>query len=240
MFTLKKTDNKLVAKRTAIAFVFTILAIGFLYIGNGPGAVPTAGAQYSSPQTQSFTVTLAVQSEITISAPSNVVMTPVIYGITGNLGAPASGTTSFTVKTNNAAGFNLTVKASTAPALATGGYYFSDYTPASPGTPDYAWQSPTASSASFGFAVGASGIDGADAVVAFQNSVGTCNVSGINQIADCWYGFTGTTPITIVNRTTNTGASGVTENLAFRAESNAAFLAQDTYAATITVTAATN
>jgi hypothetical protein len=172
-------------------------------------------------------------------------MTPVIYGITGNLGAPASGTTSFTVKTNNAAGFNLTVKASTAPALATGSYNFADYQTVNPLYADFNWQSPAASTATFGFSVGASGFEGADASSIFKNNdnMGVCyNGPGgeANSVSHCFIGFTGTTPMTIVNRTTNTGASGVTETLAFRAESNAAFLAQDTYAATITVTAANN
>lgn len=231
-----------ILKKTASIFISAVFIIALLYVGNGPGATPIARGQYSSPQTQSFTVNLQVLSEITISAPSNVTMLSAIYGITGNLGNPASGSTSFTVKTNNATGFNLTVKASTTPALATGAYNFADYEPVSPGYPDKNWQSPISGSATFGFSVGASGMNGSDAVDLFKYFGAVCNVGGmgLNSFLYCWYNFTGTTPITIVNRTTNTGSSGVTEILAFRAESNAAFLAQDTYTATVTVTAATN
>jgi hypothetical protein len=194
-----------------------------------------------SPQSKDFIVSVAVLSEITISAPSNVTMTPAIYGMTGNLGNPASGSTLFTVKTNNATGFNLTVQASTTPALSTGTYNFADYAPVSPGTPDYAWQSPAASTTGFGFAVGASGTSGGDATQAFKYTGSTCNSSGgTNSSTQCWLNLNGTTPITVVNRTTNTGGSGVVETLVFRAESNAAFLVEDTYSATITVTAATN
>ena len=233
----------LILKKTASIFVFLVFIITLLYIGNGPGAVPVANGVSTSPQTQSFSVSLAVMSEITITAPSNVTMTPAIYGITGNLGAPASGSTSFTVKTNNATGFNLTVHSSTNPALSTGSYYFNDYTTLG-AVPDFSWQSPAASSATFGFSVGASGVNGSDAVLDFiaMSGLGLCGVmpGDPNDTEHCFRGFEGTTPITIVNRSTNTGSAGVTETLAFRAESNAAFLVQDTYAATITVTAATN
>ncbi len=232
-------------KKVALIFFSVVLIATILYLGNGPGAVPVVRGVYTSPQTQSFTVNLQVLSEITISAPSDVTMTPAIYGITGNLGAPATGSTSFTVKTNNATGFNLTVQASTTPALSTGSYNFADYTLISPPLLDVNWTSPGVGTATFGFSVGASGIDGADAVLAFKYN-GNADFCGngpggeANSVSHCFVGFTGATPITVVNRSTNTGSAGVVETLAFRAESNAAFLVQDTYAATITVTAATN
>ncbi len=224
-----------ILKKTASIFILAVFAITILYLGNGPGAVPIARGVYTSPQTQSFTVNLQVLSEITISAPSNVTMLSAIYGITGNLGNPASGSTSFTVKTNNATGFNLTVQASTTPALSTGSYNFADYGATSP--PDINWLSPAASTTAFGFTVVSD-----DAALDFWHDGGTtCGIMFIfNDSNRCFRGFEGTTPITIMNRDTNTDTGGSVGSIYFRAESNAAFLAQDTYTATVTVTAATN
>jgi hypothetical protein len=157
-------------------------------------------------------------------------MTPAIYGITGNLGNPASGSTSFTVITNNSTGFNLTVKASTTPALATGAYSFADF------GNNYIWQSPAASTATFGFAVVSN-----DAATDFWHDETMCGVIPLyNDSEHCFRGFTGTTPITVIYRDTNTGAGGSVGTIYFQAESNAAFLAQDTYTATVTVTATVN
>jgi len=229
----KKFFEQSILKKTASIFVSAVFIIALLYVGNGPGATPLAQGQSTSPQTQSFSVNLSVLSEITITAPSNVTMLPAIYGITGGL---ATGTTSFTVKTNNATGFNVTAHASTNPALATGSYNFADYAPVSPGTPDYAWQSPAASTTTFGFSVVSNVAD-----FDFWHNGASCgDTPVINNYDHCFMGFAGTTPITIMNGDGNTEASGEVGELFFYAESNAAFLVQDTYAATITVTAATN
>ena len=76
-------------------------------------------------------------------------MTPAIPGITGGT---ATGEATWTVITDNPAGYSLSVKASTSPAMKgqAQGDSFADYTPVNPAVPDYNW-SVADSSAEFGF-----------------------------------------------------------------------------------------
>ncbi len=182
-----------------------------------------------------------LETYITISSPSDITLTPSIPGLTGNPGAPASGDATWTVITDNAAGFNLKINATTDPALQLeAGEYFNDYVTANAGTPDYDWTTPAAGSAEFGFSVEAE--TAADTVQLFlDNGADTCDVSGGSQTNDkCWFGFTGPSDINVINRNSRTDSGGENEKIKFKAESNAKQLKSGDYVATITATAAAN
>lgn len=190
-------------------------------------------------QTDMVGVTAQVNEEISITSPSDLIMTPSISGMTGNLGVPASGSVSWTVKTANATGFNMKIKASTDPAMQLdGAFQFADYTPAVIGSPDINWQSPIVGEAEFGFSV--LGGTAADVETLFLNDGAGCMAGANNDAKKCWFDFNGTNNIDIINRSTNTTSAGEVETVYFNAESNAKFLKEGNYDAYITVTAAMN
>jgi len=222
---MERTNN--MAIRSSVGFLAFVFVTFGAYLNFEPVVVTAA--------TDSITVTQSVTSEITISAPSDVTMSPGIAGISGGTG---DGTATWTVKTNDTSGFNMAIKASTTPALATGAYSFADYTEASAGTPDYNW-SVAAADSEFGYTVEPA--TAADAAAAFKdNGTDTCN-TGSSQTTDrCWANLSNV-DYTIINRSSITGSTGEAEAVKFRATSGASHFQQEgSYTATITVTAVTN
>ncbi len=188
----------------------------------------------------SITVTQVVSSEIAISSPANVSMSSPIPGITGNPGVPRTGSATWTVTTNNATGFILAMKAGAAPAMTLDAtYHFDDYSPTTTGVPDYNWTSPAAAEAEFGYSVKAA--TAADAAQIFKdNGSSACNIAGSTQTSGkCWYNFTAS-DVTVVSRSTATLAAGEAEVVNFQTESNAKYLKEGNYVATITATATEN
>lgn len=177
---------------------------------------------------------------LSISSPSNFTMKPDIPGITGNPGSPASGEATWTVITDSPSGFNMKIKASTDPALKLeAGQEFTDYTPASAGSPDYTWATPGASAAEFGFTVEPE--TAADTVNLFLDDDGAnCDTGSTNNTNTCWFDFNDTNDIDIINRSSRTDSDGEDEIIKFRAESNEKLLKEGNYTATITVTVAAN
>ena len=176
---------------------------------------------------------------IAISSPADVVMSTAIPGITGNAGAPRTGSATWTVITDNDAGFNLTHAASADPAMQLDAtWYFSDYTSPTSTQPEYTWASPAVSAAEFGQTVEPA--TAADTVALFKDDgTAACN-TGSNQTADkCWYSAS-TTALTIINRSTNTTSAGEAEVVKYQTESNVKYLKEGSYVATITVTATAN
>ncbi len=186
------------------------------------------------------TVTQAVTEEIAIDTPGNISLKSDIPGMTGNAGAPASGTVTWTVTSSNATGYNVKIKASTDPALKLeAGQEFTDYTPASAGSPDYTWATPGASAAEFGFTVEPE--TAADTVNLFLDDGGAnCDTGSTNNTNTCWFVFNGTNDIVIINRSSRTDCDGEDEVIKLRAESNEKLLKEGNYTATITVTVAAN
>ncbi len=186
----------------------------------------------------SITVTQVVSSEIAISSPANVSMSSPIPGITGNPGVPRTGSATWTVTTNNTAGFNLALKSNTNPSMQLDATYnFSDYSPATAGTPDFAWSSPAAGAAEFGFTIEPETT--ADTAAKFMDNAASCNIGTANAANRCWYNMA-TTDVTAVTRTTNTDSTGEDEIVRFQTESNAKYLKEGNYVATITATATEN
>lgn len=198
--------------------------------------------------TDDFVVTQTVGSEISfLTSASDVTMNGTLNGITGGI---SSGTTTVVVLTNDSAGYNMTLRfASTTanPGIAmngnTQGGYIANYTPATPGVPDFGF-SVAANAAEFAYAVDASTT--ADLDTSFRNNGSACNDAGGGDVAfGCWMNPT-TSPSyaeTIINRTSETSASGATTSIGFRiqiASNPAPAVPEDTYVATATLTALTN
>ena len=207
-----------------------ILIISMVYLSLEPAIVSAVA--------DSATVTASVTEEISITSPSDATMSATIPGMTGNPGSPVTASLTWTVKTVNATGFAMVIKSSTTPSLKLDATYdFNDYTPAAAGTPDYIWSSPAASTAEFGYSVEPE--TAADTVQLFLSAASTCNLGSTNAADTCWFNVTtGDQPI--INRTTNTDSTGEDEVVKFWAESNAEFLKEGSYVATITVTATMN
>jgi len=173
---------------------------------------------------------------LSVSVPDDAAMTPSIPGITGGT---ADATILWTVIADGPSGFAMSVKSSTDPAMKLdGSYYFDDYSPSSAGTPDYDW-AVSANEAEFGFTVEPATDE--DAVASFLNAVGgPCNTGTAQTDDQCWLDFNGTNNINVINRSSRTSIAGEDENIKFRAQSNAKFLKEGSYVATITTTVVSN
>ena len=209
--------------------LITSIASAFGYVNFEPEIVGAATAN------DPVVVTQAVTSEISISSPADVTMSPDIAGTTGGTG---NGSATWTVITNDTTGFILALKAGATPALASGADTFAEYTEAG-AVPDYTWSVASAAS-EFGYTVEAATT--ADLAAGFKdNGSDTCGGAGSLDTADvCWDGFT-TSDATVINRSSETGGAGEAEVVKFRAQSGAShFQEEGSYTATITATATTN
>lgn len=169
------------------------------------------------------------ETYLAISSPADVTMSPVIGGVTGGTG---NGLAVWNVKTDSPAGYQVSAKASTSPALKFGSYVFADYTEASAGIPDYNWSVATADS-EFGYTV-----EGSGAVLKFlDNGSSACNTGSSNTTDRCWYKFA-TSDFGIVNSSLPNHPLGTDTTIKFKAQSGSGHLqAEGSYEATITVTA---
>jgi hypothetical protein len=186
-----------------------------------------------------FTETLSVTSEISfLVSGSNLTLSPSLAGITGGT---ANGQTSVRVLTNNAAGYSMTLTASSSLGMIgnSQGGTIPAYIPSSGTTPDFTFAAP-ANTARFGYTVEASTTD--DLAQAFKDDGGACNTGSADAVDSCWLNAS-TSAVTVINRTTETAASGSTSTIKFRAVINSnpvPAIPQDTYVATTTLTATTN
>lgn len=166
------------------------------------------------------------ETYISVSAPGNITLTPAIPTTGGGV---ANGQATWTVVTDNPAGYTASIRASTSPALVSGINSFADYTPAGP-NPDFVF-SVAASAAEFGFTP-----EGVDVVQRFLDDGASCN-TGTGETADrCWDPLS-TTPTTIATRTTANHPSGTSITVKFRAESGSSNVQPPgSYQATTTMT----
>lgn len=165
---------------------------------------------------------------LALSAPASVTLTPAIGGLSGGTG---NATASLSVITDNPAGYTLTIKASTNPALTSGASSFGDYTPAVGGTPDYNW-SVGASAAEFGFTP-----EGADIPVKYKDNGASCSTGSSDAVNSCWYNLS-LTDETIAQNAAANHPTGIATNLKLRAESGASnYQAAGDYSAQVIITA---
>lgn len=168
------------------------------------------------------------ESYISLSTPSDLALTP----IGGILGEASEGTMSWTVTTDNMAGYSMSIQAVTSPALTSGANSFADYTP-SGADPDYNFSiNPTDSE--FGFSP-----EGVDVNTRFRDNGLACNTGAGETTAKCWDGLS-TSSKDVFLRTSSNQPSGSTATMRFRAESGPNHIQPaGSYAAPIIVTAIT-
>jgi len=210
-------------------FLLTFLGLTLLglasYFNFEPGIISAASS------TGTTTVTLIVTSEISVTPDATIAMSPNIATTQDT----SIGSGNFVVKTNDAAGYTMSFRASSTPALHDAANSFADYTDS--GSPE-AW-SVGAGAYEFGFS--AYGTDVSDGTWdAGQVSCGSAGADSLTSSVK-WRGFTGTTPITgVASRSTVTDRVGVTTTLCVAAEQgNSVYAPTGTYYATIVGTATT-
>jgi hypothetical protein len=212
---IKEKGKGLLTGVVSIALVFTVL---FTFESLPVSAV-----------TDDVVVNQTVTTGIAISSPSDITMTAL--STTQNT---AVGSAAWTVTTNNAAGYTLTLFASSAPAMARsgGGGNIADYTPGTPETPE-TW-SVASGAVEFGFSAfgshvptGTWGTD-ADCIAAADVPSATLN----------WRDFdlTGSAD-QIATSASATSTSGTASTMCVATEQDTLFAASGTYSATITATA---
>jgi hypothetical protein len=167
---------------------------------------------------------------LSLVPPGSVVMSPSIGGVTGGT---SNGSTTFTVTTDDPAGYTSTIQASSSPALvntASTTNAFADYSPAG-SAPDF----------TFGIAATASAFafspQGGDADQRFRNDgISACNTGSNSTAQTCWDGLS-TSAKNVANRTSNNTPAGTVTTLYFRAASGSSHIqANGVYVATTTLT----
>ncbi len=177
---------------------------------------------------------------LSISSPSDVDM----GSIPGLTGGAATGEADWTVITDNPAGYSLSVKSSTSPALQgqSQGDSFADYTEAESGTPDYSW-SVADSTAEFGFTP-----ESGHLVSKYKDNGSECGVGSSDTADKCWYHLLDSNE-NICNNYSANHPSGTVTTLKFKGElynadgipdNESGMLIEDSYQAAITVTALAN
>ncbi len=166
---------------------------------------------------------------ISVTAASDVVMSPSIGGLTGGT---SNGQTSFTVTTDNPAGYTTTISAEGNPALNTATDSFADYVPAG-AVPDFTFTNASDSS-SFAFTP-----EGTDIDDRYKDSGVVCGVGALDTANACWDGLS-IAGKTILNRTSSNQPAGTASTIKFRAESGSSHVQEDgVYVATTTITVLT-
>jgi hypothetical protein len=167
-------------------------------------------------------------SSISISSPTNTSL----GALAGLFGANSSATTSWTVITDNTAGYQVTIRASTTPALKAGSYSFADYV-SSGVDPDYTF-SVGAASSTFGFSP-----EGSDIIQKYRDNGSACNAGSGDTADKCWDGLS-TTDKLIVEKHSANAPAGSDFTVRYRAGIGANKIQEaGDYSAYITVTATT-
>ncbi len=167
------------------------------------------------------------ETYLAVSLSGNVSLTPNIPSVGGGV---ANGTASWTVITDNPAGYTMSIRASTSPALASGANSFANYTPAG-AVPDLVFNTPAAS-ARFGFTP-----EGTDIVQRFKDDGLACDIMGGGDTALACWDVLSVAPQTIATRLLSNHPAGTVTSVRFRAASDAANVQPaGSYAATTTVT----
>ncbi len=192
--------------------------LGEIATGNGSSASYQISAGYQS----------MAQSSISISSVSDVTLA----SISGLGGGESSATSTWTVTTDNSAGYAFYIKATTSPALHNGLSSFADYTPAG-SDPDFAFDISNTDS-EFGYSP-----EGNHIVDRFKDNGAVCNSGSSNTTNTCWEGFT-TSNVTIASSNAPNKPSGTETSVVYKAKVGTSKI-QDSgaYAASIVVTAIT-
>lgn len=166
---------------------------------------------------------------LSMTAASNVAMSPTIDLSTGGT---SNGSTNTTATTDSAAGYELYVKASSSPAMQgnTSSGTISNYTPNGSG-PDFTF-SVASTAAEFGFTP-----EGNDITSEYKDDgVSLCNTGATSTADTCWNPVTTTNEL-ISQRTSGNHPNGTQTTLKFKLTvGSASTIVADTYTATTTLT----
>ena len=166
------------------------------------------------------------QAYLAITVSGNVTLSPSIPDVGGGT---ANGVATWTVTTDNPAGYTVNIRASGTPALSSGANSFPNYIPAG-ADPDFTFTTPGASSR-FGFSP-----EGTDIMQRYKDNGTTCNIGALDTASACWVPLL-TTADTIVTRNTPNYPSGTLLSVRFRAVSGATNVQPiGSYLATTTLT----
>ncbi len=142
---------------------------------------------------------------LALSVAPDVVMSPSLPGITGGT---STGSTALRVVTDSVAGYQMTISASTSPALRFGANSIADYVPVGV-VPDFLFIT-DATDAQFGFSP-----EGPDIVTRYKDSGGICGVSGSDTASRCWDGLS-TSSRVIAQTATDNHPVGATTTIRFQ------------------------
>jgi hypothetical protein len=158
---------------------------------------------------------------------SPVTMSPDIPSIGGGT---ANGQTTVTVTTDDAAGYQLSIAASSSPAMVSGANSFADYVTGG-ANPDFNWSVP-ATASEFGFTP-----EGSYIVQRFKDNGSVCDTGSLDTTNSCWAPLTTSNQL-IAQTSSGSYPTGSDTVLKFRAESGASHTQPGgAYVATSTVTA---
>ncbi len=165
---------------------------------------------------------------IAMSAPANITMSPDIPGIAGGI---ANGSTTVTVTTDSAAGYQLTIRASSDPAMQKGADSIADYSPAG-AEPDFEFTT-GATDSHLGYSP-----SGEDVASRFLDNTTVCGTGGSSETAlKCWDGLS-TSDVVISQGTTGNSPVGATTTVNFRVGIGGSVVqVAGVYVATTTLTA---
>lgn len=164
---------------------------------------------------------------LAMTAPQNVVMSPSIGGVTGGT---ANGSTTVTVTTDDPAGYQLTITASTSPAMKSGANSIANYAPGG-ADPDFAFAT-VVNTGKFGFSP-----EGTDIAQRYKDNGSICNAGSTDTSLACWDGLT-TTARVIASKASGNHPNGTLTTIRFRTGLGAnSGVPNGDYFATTTVTA---
>lgn len=167
-------------------------------------------------------------SYISISAASDITL-PSMSGI---IAGESDSSESWTITTDNIAGYQLTIRSTSSPSLKTSdGASFSDYEPSVSNTPDYLFSvAPTSSTFAFS-------PEGTDISQKYLDNGASCNVGSLDTTNRCWDGFSVSDKI-IAYRTSQNHPSGTNISIRYKSAIGSSKIQQSgTYTATIILTA---
>ena len=168
------------------------------------------------------------QSYVAISFAPSVVALGSISGLTGG---SSLGSSTWTVTTNDPAGYAFMVQSTSSPAMqGDHGDNIADYAP-SGAVPDLSF-SISANQSAFGFSS-----TGVDTVLRYRNDGLNCGAGAVKSPNNCWDGFS-TSPKTVSQSAGPNEPNGATTTVTYQAQiGSARAQTSGSYSATITVTA---
>lgn len=197
------------------------------YTLEGTAGEVGSGVSSSTSYTLSAGYQQTLVNYLAMTVPQNVIMSPSLGGVTGGT---ANGSTTVIVTTDDPAGYQLTIVASTSPAMKNGANSIADYAPGG-ADPDLAFGI-VANTGKFGFSP-----EGTDIAQRYKDNGSICNAGSTDTSLSCWDGLS-TTARVIASKTSGNHPNGTQTTLRFRTGLGAnSGIANGLYTATTTLTA---